>query len=74
MSRKRKPRNKQEPRFYTPKQSVRRMDWFDDEKPAVGKKCKICDELFYYNLDTEIFCPICKRTLKRLVIQNINIK
>lgn len=74
MSRKKKQQNRTKPKIHTVQQSVRRMDWFDDDKPVVGKKCKICDELFYYNLDTEIFCPICKRTLKKLVIQNINIK
>jgi rubredoxin len=47
------------------------MEWFIDDAPVVGKKCKICDETFYYNLDTEIFCPTCKKTLKKLIIQNI---
>ena len=71
MSRMKPQKQPNRPRVYTPKQSVRRMEWFIDETPAVGKKCKICDETFYYNLDTEIFCPTCKKTLKKLIIQNI---
>ena len=71
MSRKKKQKQPNRPRVHTPRQSIRRMEWFIDDAPVVGKKCKICDELFYYNLDTEIFCPTCKKTLKKLIIQNI---
>ena len=71
MSRKKKQKQLNRPRVHVPRQSVRRMEWFIDDAPVVGKKCKICDETFYYNLDTEIFCPTCKKTLKKLIIQNI---
>lgn len=71
MSRKKPQKQLNRPRVHAPRQSVRRMEWFIDDTPVVGKKCAICDEAFYYNLDKEIFCPICKKTLKKLIIQNI---
>lgn len=68
MSRKKKPQNRTKPKIHTVQQSVRRMDWFDDDDRQMRRRCRICDKYFEtpYTVN-DIFCPKCKEALRKLI-------
>lgn len=68
MSRKKKQQNRTKPKIHTVQQSVRRMDWFDDDDRQMRRRCRICDKYFEtpYTVN-DIFCPKCKEALRKLI-------
>ena len=68
MSRKKNQTNKNRPRIHTVQQSVRRMDWFDDDDRQMRRRCRICDKYFEtpYTVN-DIFCSKCKEALRKLI-------
>ena len=68
MSRKKKQQNRTRPKSHTVQQSVRRMDWFDDDDRQMRRRCRICDKYFEtpYTVN-DIFCPKCKEALRKLI-------
>ena len=68
MSRKKKQQNRTRPKIHTVQQSVRRMDWFDNDDRQMRRRCRICDKYFEtpYTVN-DIFCPKCKEALRKLI-------